>query len=280
VSFARRRTAPRSAAALAAVVLAALAAGIGALALFGVERQLSVGRIALSTEPGHRGALDLYVPLVDWGARFEGVRLPARLKVDLRTVDRAAAERVARGDVPDVEAVRAEASDAIASYIRLLVVVVLASGLAAAALTALAVRGPRAPPVRGLLGVGGLAAAVLAAAVAFLLPPRGEIADPEYYANGPDIPVALRTIADATQSARTISEELNEQLVGLARLISTSGSRPDLDPLPRLSLASDLHNNLLALPTLERAVRGGPCSSPATSLPAAHRSRPAWSGAS
>ena len=29
-----------------------------------------MGRIELSVQPFHRGALDLYVPLVDWGARF------------------------------------------------------------------------------------------------------------------------------------------------------------------------------------------------------------------
>ena len=30
----------------------------------------------MSVSPGHRGALDVYVPLVDWGARFEAIRAP------------------------------------------------------------------------------------------------------------------------------------------------------------------------------------------------------------
>ena len=84
--------------------------------------------------------------------------------------------------------------------------------------------------------------------LALLLPPRGEIADPEYYANGPDIPVALRTIEQAQGSARVISEELNEQLVGLARLVSEPSTRRGPSELRGLVLASDLHNNLLALP--------------------------------
>jgi hypothetical protein len=33
---------------------------------------VSAGTIALSTSPFHGGALDLYVPLVDWGVRFPG----------------------------------------------------------------------------------------------------------------------------------------------------------------------------------------------------------------
>src|SRR5919199_5868843 len=105
-------------AAVTLVVLTTLAAGLGALSIFRVERELDVGRIALSVHPFHDGALDVYVPLVDWGARFGGVRLPARLTVDVRAVDRAAAQKVAEGNLPDVKEVRAEATDAIAGYIR------------------------------------------------------------------------------------------------------------------------------------------------------------------
>ena len=107
----------RSALAVALVVIAVLGGGLLALATYSAERDLSVGRIELSVEPFHPGALDLYVPLVDWGARFSAVRLPARLKIDVRTVDRDAAERVANGELPDVRAVRHEARDAVASYI-------------------------------------------------------------------------------------------------------------------------------------------------------------------
>ena len=70
--------------------------------------------------------------------------------------------------------------------------------------------------------------------------------------------MALRALEQATGSARTISEELNEQIVGLARLVSASAERDVETPLRRLTVASDFHNNLLALPALERAVRGGP----------------------
>ena len=66
----------RRALALAAVVVATLAGGYLALVTFRQERELSVGTIELSVSPGHEGALDLYVPLVDWGARFEAIRRP------------------------------------------------------------------------------------------------------------------------------------------------------------------------------------------------------------
>ena len=248
----------RSVAAVALVVIAVLGGGLLALATFSAERELSVGRIELSVQPFHAGALDLYVPLVDWGARFAAVRLPARLSIDVRTVDREAAQRVAEGKLPDVEAVRHEARDAVASYLRELLALVFLCGLGAGLVVALAVRGHGAPRLRWLFAAAGGTALAGSLALALLLPPRGQIADPEYYANGPDIPVALRTIEQAQGSAREISEELNEQLVGLARLVSASSQRQAGGDLHRVVVASDLHNNLLALPALDRAVGSRP----------------------
>jgi predicted phosphodiesterase len=247
----------RSAVAVALVVIAVIGGGLLALATYSAERDLSVGRIELSVQPFHAGALDLYVPLVDWGARFSAVRLPARLSIDVRTVDREAAQRVAEGQLPDVEAVRREARDGVASYLRELLLLVFLCALLAGLVVALAVRGHAAPRLRWLFATAGGTALAGCLALALLLPPRGEIADPEYYANGPDIPVALRTIEQAQGSAQAISEELNEQLVGLARLVSESSSRGQGD-LHGVVLASDLHNNLLALPALDRAVGSRP----------------------
>src|SRR3954464_6985915 len=132
---------PRRLLAVLAVIVATLAGGYLALVTFHQERGLSVGAIRLSVSPGHRGALDLYVPLVDWGVRFEAIKLPARLRVDLRTVDRSAVVKVANGGTLDVHNVRVEARNAIASYLRSLVGVVLVCGLALGLLVALAVRG-------------------------------------------------------------------------------------------------------------------------------------------
>jgi len=70
----------------------------------------------LSVSPGHRGALDVYVPLVDWGARFEAIRAPIRIRVDLQTIDRTVAQQLAEGKELDVQQVRTEARDALAAY--------------------------------------------------------------------------------------------------------------------------------------------------------------------
>ena len=238
------------------IVLATLAGAIGALGIYRSDQELSTGTVRLSVDPGHSGALDIYVPLVDWGARFDAVRLPARLKIEARTIESQAIGRVAGGQV-DVERLRLEARDKIETYIRRLVLLVAAVGFALGGLVALALRGTSRYGVVAKLACAGVTAVLAAGAVALLLPPREPVENPEYYANGSAIPVALQAAQDATRSGTAISQDLDDQLLNLARLISIPRERPDLRPLPRLTLASDLHNNLLALPALERAARGG-----------------------
>lgn len=244
--------------AVVAVVFAASSAAVGALALFEIERDLSVGKVRLSSAPAWDGALDVYVPLVDWGVRFpEAVRMPARLSLNLRTVDRSAAERLADGDAPEVGHVRDEAAQAVADYVRLLVVAIAIAAVLLGGLVAVALRGDAARPRTLAIAVAGTAIA-WCSAVAVLLPPRGEIANPDYYAHGPDIPAALRAVELARGSADALSEEIGAQLVGLARLVTGPADRAGAGSVARLTLASDLHSNLLALPALERAAAGGP----------------------
>jgi hypothetical protein len=243
------------------VALAAVTGTVGALALVQGERRLSVGTIAIGISPFHHGALDVYVPLVDWGARFHGVRLPARLTVEVRSVDRGAAETLARGHQLDVDNVRAEATDAITSYLKELLLIALAAGVVLGAMMAAALRGALpawSPRLRygGLVALGASLATV--ALVALLLPPRGRLAEPTYYAHGPDLPRALDALQSLRRSQTALDQELNGQLVGLARLVVAPGEHPELSGRPRFVLASDLHNNVLALPTLERATRGLP----------------------
>jgi predicted phosphodiesterase len=242
------------------VCLASFGAGATALAALRLDRELSVGTVRLFTDPGHRGALDLYVPLVDWGVRFGGVRLPVRLRVDVQRIDRDAAVRVARegADAPRLLArIKRDATDAIASYLRILVVLVTGSALAFGLLVALALRGAGWPFRAGAIAAAGTAVA-MGVAIVVLLPPRGELGSPVYYAHGPDIPRALRAVEDATSTADVLGEELDDQLVGLARLVVAPGRRPGLEGRPQITVASDLHNNLLALPALRRIARGAP----------------------
>jgi predicted phosphodiesterase len=248
----------RRAAALLAIVVATLAGGYLALVSFRQDRDLSVGTMRLSVSPGHKGALDVYVPLVDWGARFEAIRLPARLRVDVRTVDRDVVKKVAAGGELDVRLVRKQARDEIAVYLRNLILVVLLCGGSLGVLVAFAVRGGATPQLRYTVGTALATAVLTAVALIVLLPPRGEIDTPQYYAFGPDIPRALEAVETAQRSTRNLDQELDAQLVGLARLVTAPANRPAIEDRPRITIASDLHNNVLALPILERTANRGP----------------------
>ena len=239
------------------VVLAALGGGLAAFSTYTVERDVAVGSVRISIEPFDRGALDLYAPIVDWGVRFPVVRMPARLKVDIQSVDREAVARLAEGGSVDVNEIRRDAQDEIASYLRELIALVLIAALLMGGLAALALRSSTIR-LRWLLLTAAATALAFAAALVVLLPPRGQLDEPEYYAHGADIPLALEAVEAATSSPGTLAEELNAQLVGLARLVVAPSGRPAAGGLPRLTLASDLHNNVLALPTLENAAREGP----------------------
>ena len=240
------------------VALATFAGAAVALATFTQERRLDVGTVRLSVDLGHEGALDLYVPLVDWGVRFPVVRLPARVEVDVRAVDREAVVELADAGRLNVAAVRTQARDALAGYLRLAIAVSVLAGLAFGLLVAVAVRGGRGPRLRVTLAVAGGAAAATGIALVVGLPPRSNVDRPEYYANGPEVPTALRALEALGASAQTLDDEIDEQLVGIARFVNApAGREPLAGVLPRLTVASDLHNNVIALPALESAARGG-----------------------
>lgn len=240
------------------MVAGTLVGAIGAIGVFGQTAQLSVGQVRLSIEPGHRGSLDLYVPLVDWGVRYDAVRLPLRLNVDLRTVDRKVVQRIAEQGTLDARPVRAEARDAIARYLRTVILVVIAGAALAGLLVALAVRSRAGPRLRWTAGTAVGLALLIGVALVVLLPPRGKLDDPQYYAFGPDIPRALRILEDAQRSTGVLDQELDAQLVGLARLVSDPAQRGPLTDAPMATIASDLHNNVLALPILQRVAAGHP----------------------
>jgi len=243
---------------VAVVVLATLAGAVAALATLSLERRLDVGTVRLSVQPGHEGALDLYVPLVDWGVRFPVVRLPARIRVDVRSVDRRAVVTLAQAGRLNAAGVRAQARDALAYYLRLAILVSVLAGLAFGALVALAVRGGSGPRLRFTLPTAVVTALAAGAALVVLLPPRSNVDSPQYYANGPEVPTALRALQSLGASSQTLEDEIDEQLVGIARFVSAPAGREPLGSgLPRLTVASDLHNNVIALPALERAARGG-----------------------
>ena len=136
--------------------------------------------------------------------------------------------------------------------------IVVAGALALGLLAAFATRSRAGPRLRYTATAATATAVAIGVAMVVLLPPRGQVAQPQYYAHGADIPRALEAAAAATRSGSTLDQELDDQLVGLARLVIAPGNRTPTEGRRASTIASDLHNNLLAVPSLERAARDGP----------------------
>ena len=80
----------------------------------------------------------------------------------------------------------------------------------------------------------------------------------EYYARRPGHPARAARGRVAEASATCSTEELDGQIVGLARLVTAPADRTTLGGRPRITVASDLHDDLLAVPALQRVARGTP----------------------
>jgi predicted phosphodiesterase len=248
----------RRALTLLLVLAATFTGGYLALVSYTDSKDLTVGEIRMSVSPGHRGAIDLYVPLVDWGARFEVIRLPVRLRVDLQTVNRTVAASLAEGEPLNLDNVRTQARDALASYLKMLVVLVVLGGAALGLLVAFAVRSRAGPRLRWTSAAAIAGSLAMGAAMIALIPPSRPIESPQYYAHGPDIPRALEAVEAVRRTPGALDQELDAQFVGLARLVIDPGNRRTLDGQPVVTVASDLHNNPFGLNLLQTAARGGP----------------------
>ena len=178
--------------------------------------------------------------------------------MDLRTVDRQTVTRVAQAGTLDVQNVRSEARDAIAGFLKALIGVTMLAALSLGLLVAFAIRSRTGPRLRWTAALAAVTTLGIGIAMVVLLPPRGEIDHPQYYAHGADIPRALEAVDAAQRSTRVLDEELDAQLVGLARLVTEPANRVPLTGAPRLTVASDLHNNVLTIPILERSAGDGP----------------------
>jgi predicted phosphodiesterase len=154
--------------------------------------------------------------------------------------------------------VRDEARDAIAAYLRALIALMTLCALGLGLLTAFAVRHRVGPKLRYTVAAATITALTGAIAFVVLIPPRGEIDKPQYYAYGADIPRALDAISTVRRSSDALDQELDAQLVGLARLVTEPAGRTPVEGSPRVTIASDLHNNVISLPVLERTAGDGP----------------------
>mgnify|MGYP003398097724 CR=1 FL=1 len=55
------------------------------------SREVTLGTVDVHVVPARSGAVDVYVPVVDWGVRAEPYRAPVAVELEFRSLDRDAA---------------------------------------------------------------------------------------------------------------------------------------------------------------------------------------------
>ena len=196
------------------------------------------------------------------GARFETIRLPVRLRVDVRSVDRGALEQVANDQPLDMAAVRSEATTRGA---------LLPSADRRDHARRARARSPRrlrrssraGPRLRYTVAAATTAALTMGVALIVLLPPAARSRNPSPYAHGADIPARAR----GRGGGQTLQLQPRPGVTTSSSASPASLSRPGTAPRRRAGRGSRWRptcSDVLPLPILERAAATSRCSSPAT----------------
>ena len=244
---------------LAVVLLAAAGTWIGLRVAQSKERVTPLGTIDVRVSASLRGSVDAYVPLADWGLRARAFDAPLTLHAEARTVNRRGALAAARGD-SDVLAETETALEEGATRSLKRAWAFAAGGALAAGLIGLLALLARHERRRRLLAVIALAPAALVGvagggsllAVAKTFDP-GAFQHPTYYARGAELVQLLDAAARAERAGNSYVAKVEGAVRGIASLLAETSPQ---EPLRTAVVASDLHNNALALDSLGGLVGG------------------------
>jgi Calcineurin-like phosphoesterase superfamily domain len=259
----RRRVAVLAIAPVVAVALAVAGVFLGLRIASPGEYETELGRVSVRVTPSTHGEVEAYVPLADWGVRFHAFRAPMRLHLEPRTVQRDVVLRAASGERAPVRATEAGLRTAVRKTVfrtlrfalggAVLVAVFLALGLAA-----FGVR-PRA------VLIGAPASVVVVAAIACgatLWQAQASFDEraldrPTFYARGAELVQLLDAATNAREAGDGYASKVQGAVGGFASLLADP-SAGRVDETRAALLASDLHNNRVALDSLRDYARDKP----------------------
>jgi predicted phosphodiesterase len=222
-------------------------------------------RLAVST-PGQRG-MNLYVPLADWGLRAEVFDAPVRVGLEPRRINRVGVVGiVSSGGRGAVSELRSQLDGSLRSAVLRFTLISLAGALAGGLLAlliwhGLGIRGRRrlllAPA--GAAGLTVLLIGVLGGWTAVSYDAT-KLERPSFYASGEELERILVQADALRRSSRKYADRVDNAVRAITGLIGDRGGGAASPLAPqtgggettRLVLASDIHNNLLTLPTLRR----------------------------
>ena len=230
------------------------------------SREVTLGTVDVHVVPARSGAVDVYVPVVDWGVRAKPYRAPVAVELEFRSLDRRAALSALRtGGSADASlaSLEVELRDAVADGLRRAAAFALLGGLVGGLLGG-AVAAAFGRRRWLLLGPAtGLAVTFAAVAVSGLGVSRFDYAalrEPTFYAHGEELPRLLEFSERLLADGEGYEDSYGDAVAGLTQLIAVAGEqRGHSAPIDRtVVVASDLHSNGLVLPALEEFSSGRP----------------------
>ncbi len=223
-------------------------------------------RIDVSMSVPSRRGVNLYVPLADWGLRSAVVDAPVRVRVEPRRINRVGVVRiVSDGGRGAISTLRSDLDGALRTAALRFAGLSLVGGLAGGLVAALVWHAAGVRRRRQLLLVPAAAVALtltlggVLTAWAALSFDAAKLERPDYYASGQELERILAQADSLRRSGEKYADRVDNAVRAISGLLGSRGNgqnplAPDVggDDAQRIVLASDIHNNLLTLPTLRR----------------------------
>lgn len=245
---------------MCAVVLALAVGGIflGLRASGHTTRDTAIGTISITISPSLHGQVDAFIPIADWGVRAHAFHAPLKVHVEPRAVERGAVVSAAGGNGTVLAQAERDARHAARTALLRAALWALACTLALGLVAALALA--HRPEVgRRLVVTTALAPLFCALAICAVVVWRmaatfdsEAFAHPRFYARGAELEQLLHVASNAQQEASGYTSQVQSALGSFAALVAAGGRFAHETPATRQAiLASDLHDNLLALEAIQ-----------------------------
>jgi predicted phosphodiesterase len=229
-------------------------------------RPFALGTVEIGVWPTLPGALDIYIPIVDWGVRSHPYRMPLLISLRFRSLDRDAALRALRSGQAARErlvAVRRDLEGVVRAELRRAGLYALLGGGVAGVLVGVMLAGHRGKHWLLLAPLGGVLTSLVAVALFAADLARADygqaIRRPSFYARGDELPELLAFSSQLFTVSARYTEDFDRAVAGLTNMVAAaSGGTGVPESALTIVLASDIHSNTFVFPVIRRYTQGRP----------------------
>jgi len=203
--------------------------------------------------------IDVFVPLANWGVRFQTWKFPVQVSLEPRSLDRSALRRLAKGNNDLLRAARFGVQRATLSAVQRSLIGAFIGALLGLCLAALIIQALRLPGSWEVILSGTVIVAAMLVSIGLYGPSsvnQKSLTEPDYYASGQELPQLLSIGEQLDGRINQISGQAEQTISALASLLSSG--RTWANSSSSALQVSDLHNSTAALEVLRPLAGRGP----------------------